>query len=190
MGMGQDDDLNLFVQWRHAPPQQWKYCPLCGVLLSDNSLDGKSRRYCAQCGFVYWERPLPAVAAVVYDEPNDAVLLVTRRYPPETGGYTFPGGGVEAGESLRSAAIREVHEETGLVVAMNALLGTWSTPNNETIITFYVSRPVSGTLKAGTDALSAAWFKRDQVPPLAFSVHQQVMRLFHHRIELERMGTR
>lgn len=186
--MGYDDDLNLFVQWRHAPPTQWKYCPLCRALLSNHTWDGKPRRYCAQCGFVYWERPLPAVAAVVYDDATDRVLLVTRRYPPEAGGYTFPGGGIEAGESLRGALTREVQEETGLVVAIDTLLGTWSTPTNETMITFYVAHMTGGTLVAGTDALSANWFPRDRVPQLAFSVHQEVMRLFDHRVELQRMG--
>ncbi len=185
--MGQEEDVNLFVQWRHATATKWQYCPLCREVLRDQDWDGKSRRYCAQCGFVYWERPLPAVAAVVYDAPSDQVLLVTRKYPPQVGGYTFPGGGVEAGESLTAAVMREVLEETGVVVEVEMLLGTWSTPNNETIITFYRAHLVGGTLVAGSDAVSVNWFPRVQVPRLAFSVHQEVMRLFYHSIELQQM---
>lgn len=114
-------------------------------------------------------------------------MLVTRRYPPEVGGYTFPGGGVESGESLTAAVMREVLEETGLEVTVDKLLGTWSTPTNETVITFYVTHPVGGALIAGSDALSAQWFSRSNAPTLAFSVHQEVMRVFHHTIELQNM---
>lgn len=160
---------------------------MCRAELSDHDWDGRSRRYCDQCGFVYWERPLPAVASVVYDAHLDRVVLVTRRYPPEVGGYTFPGGGVESGESVTAAVIREVLEETGLVVAVDKLLGTWSTPTNETVITFYVTHPVGGTLAPGSDALSAQWFPRSNAPTLAFSVHQEVMRVFHHTVELQNM---
>jgi 8-oxo-dGTP diphosphatase len=42
---------------------------------------------------------------------EDEVLLV-----PQWDGYDIPGGGVELGESLRSAIVREVYEETGLTV--------------------------------------------------------------------------
>jgi len=135
--MADDADLNLFVQWRHASPGLWKFCPLCQASLTNHDWDGKSRRYCSQCGFVYWERPLPAVAALVYNVEHQEVLLVTRRYPPATGGYTLPGGGVEYGESVQDALRREVLEETGLIVGIDSQLGTWSTPSNETLITFF-----------------------------------------------------
>lgn len=124
---------------------------------------------------------------MVYDGILDRVVLVTRRYPPEVGGYTFPGGGVESGESLTAAVMREVLEETGLVVTVDKLLGTWSTPTNETVITFYVTHPVGGTLAPGSDALSANWFQRTNAPALVFSVHQEVMRVFHHTMELQNM---
>lgn len=172
------EDINRFVQWRHAQAGQWKFCPLCGHDLGDHEWDGKVRRFCPSCGFVYWERPLPATAAIVVDRTSHRVVLVTRRYPPAVGGQTFPGGGVEVGESIAEAMHREVQEETGLQVAIDAQLGTWSTPTKETIITFFLAHPTGGRLQGGSDALKAEWVAIKDVPQLAFSVHQAAFDLF------------
>ncbi|MCY0898423.1 MAG: NUDIX hydrolase [Firmicutes bacterium] len=174
-----DDDVNAFVQWRHAPSGEWRYCPLCRGALINHPWDGKMRRYCPECGFVYWERPLPAVAAlIVRPGPPMEMVLVRRRYPPEVGQWTLPGGGIEAGESVVQAIRREVEEETGLFIEVDEQLGTWSTPSNETIITFFVAHPVSGILQAGTDALEADWFPLDKLPLLAFSTHRDAVTAF------------
>lgn len=179
-----EDATNEFVQWRHAPPSQWRFCPLCGTDLINRTWDGKARRYCQSCGFVYWERPLPAAAAIVLHpgRPTEMVL-VKRRYPPEEGEWTLPGGGIEAGESVSEAARREVQEETGLTVAIDELIGTWSTPTKETVVTFFTAHFVGGRLIAGTDALEAQWFPIDRAPSLAFSTHRQALTRY-----LERAG--
>lgn len=52
------------------------------------------------------------------------ILLVRRATAPAQGLFTFPGGVVEAGETLQGALEREVAEETGLVIAPLALAGT------------------------------------------------------------------
>ena len=141
------DEPNGFVQWRHAAPDRWRFCPLCRARLIDRAWDGKMRRYCPACGFVYWERPLPAAAVVVGDSRRPGeIVLVRRRYPPDAGQWTLPGGGIEAGESVAEAARREVLEETGLTVEMDGQIGTWSTPTGETVITFFAAHQIAGTL--------------------------------------------
>ncbi len=51
------------------------------------------------------------------------MLIVRRAQPPARGFYTLPGGGVELGETLERAVVREVREETGLDIEPLALAG-------------------------------------------------------------------
>jgi ADP-ribose pyrophosphatase YjhB (NUDIX family) len=69
----------------------------------------------------YPERPFIAVSAAVMRE--DRLLIVRRARRPAHGFYTFPGGVVEAGETLVEAVAREIREETGLVIAPLGLAG-------------------------------------------------------------------
>ncbi|TJW46991.1 MAG: NUDIX domain-containing protein, partial [Mesorhizobium sp.] len=55
---------------------------------------------------------IPAVSVAIIR--GETVLLVKRARPPSQGFYAFPGGKVEAGETLEQAARRELLEETGL----------------------------------------------------------------------------
>ncbi len=54
----------------------------------------------------------PAVSVALLRD--DRLLLVLRGRAPSRGFYAFPGGHVEAGETLECAARRELAEETGL----------------------------------------------------------------------------
>ncbi|MES2222053.1 MAG: NUDIX hydrolase [Acidobacteriota bacterium] len=58
--------------------------------------------------------PVVGVGAVVFHV--DCVLLVRRAKAPLVGEWSLPGGGVELGETLEEAIVREVAEETGLRV--------------------------------------------------------------------------
>ncbi|MFC9517438.1 NUDIX domain-containing protein [Nocardiaceae bacterium NPDC056970] len=64
-------------------------------------------------------------ARVVMLDDRGRVLLVRGRDPekPETSFWFTIGGAVESGETLRAAAVREIHEETGLTVEPDALRG-------------------------------------------------------------------
>jgi 8-oxo-dGTP diphosphatase len=69
----------------------------------------------------YPMRPYLAVSAAIFRDGR--VLVVRRARPPAHGLYTLPGGGVELGETLEEAVIREVREETALDVTPVALAG-------------------------------------------------------------------
>jgi ADP-ribose pyrophosphatase YjhB (NUDIX family) len=75
----------------------------------------------ADIGRTYPTRPYLAVSAAIFRDGQ--VLIVRRARPPAHGLYTLPGGGVELGETLEQAVIREVREETGLAIAPLALVG-------------------------------------------------------------------
>jgi 8-oxo-dGTP diphosphatase len=75
----------------------------------------------ADASRTYPTRPYLAVSAAIFRDGK--VLLVRRARPPAHGLYTLPGGGVELGETLEQAVIREVREETALDVAPMELVG-------------------------------------------------------------------
>lgn len=69
-------------------------------------------------------RLVPAASAVVLD--NDGRVLLHRRTDSDL--WSLPGGGVELGESVAQAVVREVQEETGLDVEIDQLIGIYSDP--------------------------------------------------------------
>ena len=72
-------------------------------------------------GRTYPATPILAVSAAIVRDGK--VLIVRRARPPASGVYTLPGGGVEVGETLTEAVVREVREETALAIEPVALAG-------------------------------------------------------------------
>src|SRR5215510_4067802 len=113
----------------------------------------------------------PGVAAVIFGA--DGVLLQRR---DDNRLWGLPGGGVEPGESVREAVVREVREETGLDVEPVRLIGVYSAPEHHQIITYpdgnvihYVSscfecRITGGTIACGPESLACAWFDPERLP--------------------------
>jgi 8-oxo-dGTP diphosphatase len=111
----------------------------------------------------YPAAPVVAVGVIIRD--GDRIVLVRRAKEPSKGLWTFPGGAVELGESLRDAAVREAREETGLWVEIGDVAtvidhlvddGAGRIRYHYVIID-YLARPVGGTLQPGTDASEARW---------------------------------
>ena len=89
------------------------------------------------------------------------LLLIKRGHEPGKGLWSIPGGRVEAGESDADAVVREVREETGLVVTTGALIGSVRRPagaaGSEFDIRDYAAAVTGGELVPGDDADSAVW---------------------------------
>src|SRR5512146_1164775 len=101
--------------------------------------------------------PLIGVGAVVVDQGR--VLLVRRGREPLKGQWSIPGGLLELGESLTAGAVREVLEETGLVVEPVELVELLDRIHHEDdrvryhyVIADYLCRVTGGTLQASSDA--------------------------------------
>ncbi len=71
-----------------------------------------------------WLRGKPRRMEVVLAirRPNGKLLLHTKAFYPE-GVFRLPSGGIERGESIEGALLREAHEETGLEVRVVSFLG-------------------------------------------------------------------
>ena len=60
---------------------------------------------------------------------SNQLLMVQTSYRR---GYGLPGGGIQAGESARDAAVRELHEELGLAIESNWLQDPWTISERQT----------------------------------------------------------
>jgi len=116
----------------------------------------------------YPKRPLLGVGAVVMR--GDKVLLVCRAQEPCKGEWTFPGGLVELGETLRSAAERETYEETGIRIRAGEVLEVVDSlvQGSSGRLRFHYSivdvtcRYVSGSPRPGDDVSDVAWVSLKQ----------------------------
>ena len=78
-----------------------------------------------------FKRQKMSVKCMILNE-NREILLLQKKDPEGLLPWEFPGGGLEFGEDLERAAIREVKEETGLTIEILTTAGLWSYPRNET----------------------------------------------------------
>jgi 8-oxo-dGTP diphosphatase len=114
-------------------------------------------------------RRVPCVGAIIRDEA-ERLLLVQRGHEPGAGRWSLPGGRVEAGETDQQAVVREVAEETGLLVTCGRMVGAVQRPGpagSVYEIRDYAALVTGGTLAAGDDAADARWYTPAQAAALA-----------------------
>jgi len=99
-------------------------------------------------------------------------VAVVRQNEPFREMPALPGGFVELGETVETAVVREVEEETGLQTKVARLVGVYSDPDRDprghTVTLAYALEVVGGALKAGSDAANVALLDPDRLPPMAF----------------------
>lgn len=118
-------------------------------------------------------RPVPAVGVVCLR--GDEVLLIQRGTPPRMGEWSLPGGRIEPGEPAKTAALRELREETGveaeLVGLVDVVDAIFENRAGDRITRHYVlidfaARWVSGEPIAGDDAAQARFFHQSELSSL------------------------
>ena len=117
----------------------------------------------------------PKVAAVCVIARDGKVLMIRRGTDLGYGLWSLPGGYVDRGEVVESAAAREAWEETGLEVAVDGLLGLFSLPDDPVIVAAFTAKETGGTLAPGPEALETEFFCPDELPELAFSRDTQIL---------------
>ena len=114
-------------------------------------------------GGEYPAGPQTAVGAIVFRD--DKVLLVKRANHPGQGLWAIPGGRVKLGETLQEAAMREVKEETGVIVNPKDPVYVFDVIDRDDeggirfhyVIVDLLAEYLSGEPDAGTDASEARW---------------------------------
>ena len=120
--------------------------------------------------------PIPTVDIIIELE-SGGIILIRRKNPPP--GWALPGGFVDYGESLETAAVREALEETTLQVQLVELFHVYSDPNRDprqhTLSTVFIAT-ANGTPRGEEDAAEARIFSEQDLPAqLAFD-HSQILR--------------
>jgi ADP-ribose pyrophosphatase YjhB (NUDIX family) len=117
--------------------------------------------------------PIPTVDVII--EFQGGIILIKRKNPPE--GWALPGGFVDYGETLESAAFREAKEETGLDIELIKQFHTYSDPKRDarhhTITTVYIAK-AHGNPIAGDDAKEVGIYKRVLPKQIAFD-HREIL---------------
>jgi 8-oxo-dGTP diphosphatase len=143
------------------------HCPACGTPLTTVQLEGRVRNYCDACDEPVYRNPKPAAGVLVVD--GDSILLVRRTNPP-VGVWSLPAGFLEVDEPPRTAAVRELAEETGLT-APSAALTLFDTafvdrddaPTVLVVIYAVDRNETGGDPVAGSDAADARFFADEQL---------------------------
>jgi 8-oxo-dGTP diphosphatase len=120
--------------------------------------------------------PLLTVDIIIEVGAGGIVLIERKTFPL---GWALPGGFVDYGESLESAALREAKEETSLDVHLLEQFYTYSDPSRDprhhSVSTVFIAAG-QGTPRGADDAKIARLFGENEIPtPLVFD-HSRILR--------------
>ena len=158
------------------------YCPHCGGAICREWEEDVERDFCTACRTFFYENPLPVVSVIMLSA-NREILLVKRGRRPYRGRWCLPTGFVESGESIETAALRELTEETGLRGRIAGLVDVDSGRNSFygdlIFLTFEAeAEGETGPPQSGGDTVAARYFPLGGHPRLAFPANNRAVERF------------
>ena len=132
---------------------------------------------CPGCGRAVSVHRNPLLTVdVIIRLPQGGIVLIERKNPPY--GWALPGGFVDYGESLETAACREAKEETGLELEGLQQFRAYSDPARDPrhhTVTVVFTAQGKGSLRADDDAKQVGIFSEPQLPaPIVFD-HARIL---------------
>jgi 8-oxo-dGTP diphosphatase len=126
----------------------------------------------------YPAHPLVGVGALIHDREG-RVLLIKRRFEPNKGRWSLPGGLLETGETLLEAGRREVREEVGVEIEVEGLFqvseeivrdAEGKTRFHFVLVDFLASlNPEGATIVLNGESESFIWSKAEDIRGLEVS---------------------
>jgi 8-oxo-dGTP diphosphatase len=132
---------------------------------------------------VTYRNPAPTVDIIIelIDRPHRPIVLIERLNEPY--GWAIPGGFVDYGESVETAAKREALEETGLAIALIEQFHVYSAPNRDPrqhTISIVFLATASGDPQSGDDAKGIDIFDLWQIPKNLCFDHDRILHDYWH----------
>lgn len=152
------------------------YCHGCGASLGTEAI-AVGHASCLACRTITYRNPVPAAGVLLV---RDGRVLLVRRdasMDREPGGWTFPGGFLDPGESAEDAAVRETFEETGLRATITGIVGRpFTLPEPHHLVIVYRGE-ADGDPVAGDEVSEVRWCAPDEIPwdEIAFATTTQAL---------------
>lgn len=126
-----------------------------------------------------YRNPTPTVDIIIelIDRPHRPIILIERKNPPL--GWAIPGGFVDYGESVETAAVREAQEEISLSVELIEQFQVYSDPNRDprqhTLSVVFIAT-ATGEPQAADDAKAIGIFQGWEVPATLCFDHGKILK--------------
>lgn len=155
-----------------------QFCGACGAATVLSSKDRS--RSCPQCRIPMYPRLAPAMIVAV-EKGNQILLARSAHFPPEI--FSVLAGFIEPGESAEEAVIREVWEETRVVVEDVRYFDSQPWPFPNSLMLGFTAEYKSGEIDTSHDdeVEAAGWFSPDAMPktfPGRISISQWLLHDF------------
>ena len=144
-----------------------RYCIRCG---RPAQYQEPAHLQCNTCGLSNYLNPKPSTIIVLVNDNNEALLL-KRNHEPAKGKWDLPGGFVENGESFEEGALREIEEETGLIIKSLSYVTSLTDTYDYQDVTYSTLAVVFTTLCDSDDAIKLSdenseykWFPKKELP--------------------------
>ena len=126
-----------------------------------------------------FRNPIPTVDIIIelVDQPHRPIILIDRKNPPH--GWAIPGGFVDYGESVETAARREAQEEVRLTVELIEQFQVYSDPKRDprqhTLSIVFIAQ-ANGKPKAADDAKEVGVFHPWEIPEKLCFDHDRILK--------------